>query len=210
MRHRDEWGRPYRDDLERGPDRRRFEPDYGQADYSRDFAYDPDRRTGYRVADENLDRDDFGQADYSEDYAYDPAHRRGYRRSAADRDAYDRYEHEPREVEQDRWRDRSVDRPVERRSWMDRAGDGMSSWFGARRPRGASSDRVIWAVVTQRLANARGLDDSDIEVLVDRGEVILNGTVRDREDKRRAEDLAELRGVPHVQNNLRVRRRGLF
>ena len=36
-------------------------------------------------------------------------------------------------------------------------------------------------------------------------EVTLTGTVRDRNEKRRAEDLAEsVSGVSHVQNNLRV------
>jgi hypothetical protein len=35
--------------------------------------------------------------------------------------------------------------------------------------------------------------------------VTLSGTVRDRNEKRRAEDIAEsVQGVSHVQNNLRV------
>jgi hypothetical protein len=41
--------------------------DFGQADYSRDFGYDPQQRAGYR-----LDRDD----------AYDPSDNTGYRREA--------------------------------------------------------------------------------------------------------------------------------
>ena len=37
------------------------------------------------------------------------------------------------------------------------------------------------------------------------GEVTLNGRVRTREDKRRAEDLVDrVSGVTHVQNNLRA------
>jgi hypothetical protein len=215
MRDREIWGRPARDDLGRDAPRRPYDAlDEAQTDYSRDYGYDPVHRTGYRIADAAPDRNDFGQADYGEDYGYDPVNRRGYRRVADDREPYS--EAEAREAAA---RARRNDDPVERRSWMDRAGDGMSSWFGGRprhqidndgrrRPREAPSDRVIWTVVTQRLANERGLDASDIEVLVDRAEVTLNGTVRDRQDKRRAEDLAELRGVPHVQNNLRVRRHG--
>jgi hypothetical protein len=68
------------------------------------------------------------------------------------------------------------------------------------------SDRVLWVAVTEALERARGLDASDIEVQVEDREVTLNGTVRRREDKRRAEDLADLHEVENVQNNLRVRR----
>ena len=49
------------------------------------------------------------------------------------------------------------------------------------------------------------VDASDIEVAVSGREVTLSGTVRSREEKRRAEDIAEaVSGVTHVQNNLRV------
>jgi osmotically-inducible protein OsmY len=49
------------------------------------------------------------------------------------------------------------------------------------------------------------LDASAIEVKVEACEVTLDGRVRRREDKRRAEDLAErVYGVAHVQNNLRL------
>ena len=49
------------------------------------------------------------------------------------------------------------------------------------------------------------LDASDIDVTVTDGEVTLTGTVWSREEKRRAEDIAEsVPGVRHVQNNLRV------
>jgi len=42
-------------------------------------------------------------------------------------------------------------------------------------------------------------------VMVDNGEVTLNGTVRRKPDRRRIEDIADIDGVRHVQNNLRVR-----
>ena len=57
----------------------------------------------------------------------------------------------------------------------------------------------------ERLEDVRGLDLRDVEVLVENAEVTLNGTVRRKEDKRRIEDIADLDGVRHVQNNLRVR-----
>jgi sensor histidine kinase regulating citrate/malate metabolism len=53
------------------------------------------------------------------------------------------------------------------------------------------------------------LDASNITVAVSGGEVTLDGTVYSREDKRRAEDLADnVSGVRHVQNNLRVQQHG--
>lgn len=49
------------------------------------------------------------------------------------------------------------------------------------------------------------LDASDIETQVLSGEVILNGTVEDREAKRRASYIAEMiSGVEHVENRLRI------
>jgi osmotically-inducible protein OsmY len=64
---------------------------------------------------------------------------------------------------------------------------------------------VLWTVIAERLEAERGLDLRDLEVIVDDAEVTLNGTVRRKEDKRRIEDIADIDGVRHVQNNLRVR-----
>lgn len=75
-----------------------------------------------------------------------------------------------------------------------------------RRARGdGPTDRVLWAVITGRLEEQRRLDLHDVEVIVQDGEVTLNGRVRHKGDKRRIEDLADIDGVRHVQNNLRVR-----
>ncbi len=202
---RDDFSRDARWGLETGSDRRRLgrrdTEDFGQADYSRDYAYDPDHRTGYRADDAYLSQaKDYGQADYSTDYTYDAEHGRGYRRfSGEERDNL-----------------RSDDRrPEDRRSWVDRAGAFLS---GAPRRddevrplrRRGPSDRVLWAVIVERLEDERRLDLRDVEVVVENAEVTLNGTVRRKEDKRRIEDVADIDGVRHVQNNLRVRDRGFF
>jgi hypothetical protein len=189
---------------DREDERRRALPrdrdDYGQADYSTDYGYDPSRRAGYR-AEEDLPRraDDFGQADYSTDYAYDPERGAAYRRYSVDDPDY------ARRMEGDA--PRPVDPP---RSWMDRAGAFLSP--GPRAPhvearprrRRGPSDRVLWAVIVERLEDERGLDLRGVEVIVEDAEVTLNGRVRHRADKRRIEDVAEIEGVRHVQNNLRV------
>jgi osmotically-inducible protein OsmY len=130
----------------------------------------------------------------------------------------DRYTPNPREGRGD-----------EPRTWWDRTQDEVSSWFGddeARRrrewderradiksehrgrgPKGYKrSDSRIEEDVNDRLTDDPYLDASDVQVSVKDSEVTLSGTIRRREDKRRAEDLAELvSGVTHVQNNLRVK-----
>lgn len=198
---RDRLSRPERDD-------------FGQADYSTDYEYDAASRSGRRVAEDANVRDDYGQADYSRDYAYDPDRGRGYRRFTDDDRDYGRRmdSGDHRSEDAGRYADEPEDR--ERgRSWKERAGaflGGGSNRDEARAPprRRGPSDRVLWAVIVERLEDQRGLDLRDVDVLVEDGEVTLNGTVRRKEDRRRIEDIADIEGVSHVQNNLRVRERG--
>lgn len=195
---------PRLDWRDRGEDRRarRDEPrdraDFGQADYSTDYGYDPDARSGYRAAERVDPRDDdYGQADYSTDWAYDRERSRPYRR----------YSEDDREMR----RDERYAEGREPRSWMDRAGEFLTGRDIEDRPvrsRRGPSDRVLWTVIVERLKDQRGLDLNDVEVLVDNAEVTLNGTIRRKEDKRRIEDIVDIDGVRHVQNNLRVRDRG--
>jgi hypothetical protein len=152
-----------REDRDREPLRVRRFDDYGQADYSTEYAYDPARRAGYRPGDS---------------YAYSGESSLRYRPGGVpERRTFD----EP---------------PPERR--VD--------------PRRGPSDRVLWAVIVERLEDERGLDIRDVEVSVRGSEVFLDGTVRRKADKRRIEDVADIDGVTNVQNNLRVRDRawGLF
>lgn len=104
------------------------------------------------------------------------------------------------------------------RGFFERAGDRISSWFsddddrrerGRHHGRGPSgykrSDARISEDIHDRLTDDDDLDASTIQVQVKDGEVTLSGTVAEREDKHRAERLAErVTGVDHVQNNLRV------
>ncbi|HZZ37080.1 MAG TPA: BON domain-containing protein [Caulobacteraceae bacterium] len=156
-----------------------------------------------------------------EDYRYsDEERRRIEARYHEDENAYRRaysYVPNPREG-----------RGLEPRSFRDRAGDEIASWFGdygaerrrewdrqlarhrGRGPKGYKrSDERIREDVNDRLTDDPYLDASEIEVLVAIGEVTLTGTVESREDKRRTEDLADaVSGVRHVQNNLRIARSG--
>lgn len=78
------------------------------------------------------------------------------------------------------------------------------------RRRSGVSDRVLWTVIVERLEHERRLNLGDVEVILQDGEVTLNGSVRNKADKRRIEDIADIDGVRHVQNNLRVRGRSWF
>src|SRR5437879_5715143 len=129
--------------------------DYGQADYSSDYGYDPHRRSGYRAEEDLRPRtDDFGQADYTTDYGYDTERGRAYRRYSEDDRDYARRT------------DEGDYRPAgQPRSWMDRAGDFFSPGGRPRvddtravRRRRGPSDRVPWAVIAERLDDERGLD----------------------------------------------------
>lgn len=124
---------------------------------------------------------------------------------------------------------RGMDRGDDDRGFFSRAGDEIASWFGSesaeqRRERDARqgdsgaqhhagrgprnyqrSDSRIQEDINDRLTADPYLDASDVEVAVSNGEATLTGTVRSRQDKRRAEDIADdVSGIRHVQNNLRV------
>jgi osmotically-inducible protein OsmY len=112
----------------------------------------------------------------------------------------------------------------EERSWWDRATDMVSSWFGdeeaerrrhmdemraqhrGRGPRGyRRSDDRVKEDINDRLSDDWYLDATEIEVAVINGEVTLTGSVMNRTDKRRAEDIADaVSGVTNVENRLRV------
>lgn len=140
----------------------------------------------------------------------------------------DRY-YSPDHYDRDRWREEHAYRVAygahhpdheghyeqepEGRSFWERTGDRVVSWFGEGQHRGRGpsgyrrTDERISEVAHERLTDDPWLDASAITILVDGGEVTLAGTVTDRESKHRAERLVEdLAGVTHVQNNLRVNR----
>lgn len=110
------------------------------------------------------------------------------------------------------------------RNWWDKTRDEVSSWFGdedaerrrrmddregpnrGKGPKGYTrSDERIKEDVNDRLNDDSTVDASEIEVTVTGCEVTLTGTVNNRQEKRRAEDLAEaVSGVKNVENRIRV------
>jgi hypothetical protein len=142
--------------------------------------------------------------------------------------------HDPDRFGQDRYgRDRSGSESFGRgsrdynedRSFFERAGDEVRSWFGdddaerrrdrdmreagqhrGRGPKGYQrSDARILEDVNDRLTEDPHVDASEIDVRVENREVTLSGMVNSRFEKRHAEDITEaVSGVTHVQNNLRI------
>ena len=111
------------------------------------------------------------------------------------------------------------------RGVWDKTKDEVASWFGdddaerrrdrdermsgehkGKGPRGYQrSNERIREDVCDRLSDDDYLDATDIDVKVENNEVILTGTVNNREQKRRAEDLVEsISGVRNVENRIKV------
>lgn len=82
--------------------------------------------------------------------------------------------------------------------------------FTGRGPEGYTrSDERIREDVCDRLTEHGGIDASGIRVAVEKGEVILEGTVQERVEKWMAEEVADaVAGVRDVQNRIRLRGRG--
>jgi osmotically-inducible protein OsmY len=194
------------------PRRRGFGSSYGNQDTSggygrdRDFSRSdrPDFRRDQRGTYSGLGYGGSGQRRYDDGgYTYGSgqnAGNRGFRSAESD---WNR----SREFQQNRGQD-------DDRGFIERAADSVSSWFGGeekrhhrgRGPKGytRSEDRMR-EDVSDKLGDDWMVDATEMEVSVKDGEVTLSGTVNSREEKRRAEDIAEtVSGVKHVQNNLRV------
>lgn len=72
-----------------------------------------------------------------------------------------------------------------------------------------SDDRIL-EDINDRLCDNPYIDASEIDVEVANGEVILTGSVNDRESKRLAEDIGDtVSGVKNVENRLRVKKAGI-
>lgn len=114
----------------------------------------------------------------------------------------------------------------EDRTLWDKSRDEVSSWFGdadaerrrdqdrlrkgqhrGKGPKGyRRSDERIKEDISDRLGDDPYIDATEIEIVVANGDVTLIGSVNDRADKRRAEDLAErVSGVQNVENRIRVK-----
>ena len=200
------------DEYRRNRSENRGEYDRGREGYwGRGWEHEHDERSRYGnpVGGSGFERG-YNQSTggYSQRYNYPSGYRSGQQYGEHDYD-YDRNRESYRGGE---------------RGWWDRASDEVASWFGddeaerrrrmdeqrhhrGRGPKGyRRSDERIKEDVNDRLSDDYYIDASDVEVMVQNTEVTLTGTVRNRNDKRRAEDIAEsVSGVTNVENRLRVK-----
>jgi osmotically-inducible protein OsmY len=221
----DDWGGSRGGDRERGWRSGSASPDYGsQPDFGR---YDRDRSSGYGGSSQ---RGSYGGGSGgSSGYGYGRNARSGdWGFGGSDRDSWRSSrggEYSSGGSNRGGSWDGSDYSDDNDRGFLDRAADEVASWFGdedaerrrrmdargehrGRGPRSyRRSDDRIREDVNDRLTDDPHIDASEIDVVVESGEVTLTGTVSERFAKRHAEDLAEsVSGVQHVQNNLRVRR----
>ena len=108
------------------------------------------------------------------------------------------------------WRNQRGDSSANsNREWV--SGTGQPPYrpsFAGKGPQGYKrSDDRIAEDINEAMTRDHSLDATNISVEVKDGEVVLKGTVSDRESKRCAEELAEsCSGVIDVQNQIRIKR----
>jgi osmotically-inducible protein OsmY len=198
-----------------GGDEEQYQRGYGgeqqRYGYGRGGQYGEPSRRGYRGRQygEPYGAYDYGRSEYGE-RTREPYYQRGY--EGEYREPYYRG---------------GYGRGREERGFFERAGDEVRSWFGdedaerrrrtdemrkgtyaGRGPRGyRRSDERIREDVNDNLTDDWYVDASDVEVTVNNGLVTITGRVDSRDQKRRAEDIAEcVSGVTDVSNQLRVER----
>jgi hypothetical protein len=191
----------------------RYETDRAPSDY-RDSRWEggaDDRAYGTYRTDDRGYHERFRDMHYR-DRDTDEAANEYYRAARDQRDDYLRWSAQNMGV----WGDQSHVGPTESvPSWLRRERGGYWRQYDASRPhfvgRGPKgykrSDDRIREEICDRMTEDPVLDASEIEVEVTEGEVTLSGLVNSRDQKRRAEDIAErIGGVRDVTNQLRVTR----
>ena len=174
-------GRDVDYDFDRSGGDRGYDREYGGRDSASGLE-------GSRYGNASAGRNDYGRMRGSEMERYE----------SADRDFADRLRNAP---ERSDWR---MNRGYGHGTATERIPAHPS--YRGRGPKGYQrSDERIHEDLCERLYDDDGIDASGVEVTVSGGTVTLNGSVDDRWQKRRAEDLAEqVSGVHDVQNNLRL------
>lgn len=215
-----------------GPPFNREDQDYGrndgnrrrESDYERGYGspwgsstssnFGSSYRRGYE--DENVGRGNFTR-NYGEGSRGDYSYSRGQRHYGMYGQEGNRY---GSSYNQGRGQSERTPMEEQRRDWG-RSGSNESSWFGSddseqgrrregmhrgKGPKGYQrSDERIREDINDRFSDDPYLDASNIEVTIEMGEVTLSGTVEDRSEKRRAEDIADsVSGVKNVENRLRI------
>lgn len=204
--------------------------DWGRANVDTGMNYHNDYRRNWGDNDMGYDNQNYG-SDYTEGRGYAGDYNTGYYGTYNmgygnhDRDNNWQRRSGQRNGQNNYGNYRNINMDRNDRDWWDRTRDEVSSWFGdddaerrrrldhmnANNHRGKgpkdyrrSEDRIR-EDVCDRLTDDDMLDATNIQVQIQGDNVILSGSVNSRDQKRRAEDLAEsISGVRDVENRIRV------
>lgn len=153
-------------------------------------------------------KDDFARQ-YGKSEGYDSQYNRSMWNNYQGNRGYESRDQQDRDLGRDKW---DITRGG-RSSWLGSDDGekklGSDRMGGSHRGKGPKdyqrSEKRILEDVCDRLSDDDELDASNIQVHVQNSEVILTGTVENRKQKRRAEDLVDsISGVKHVENRIRV------
>jgi hypothetical protein len=180
-----------------------YQNQYAQGPLRRDYPYENRERQDRGYAYSNTGLNDEYDRSYYGSYRRDEDYNRDYDSARNRRAEYNRGNWAgDRFRDEDRWRHTGYEGSSWGRTDERRHMDGP---YRGKGPKGYSRslDRIR-EDVCERLADDR-LDASNIDVHLEGTEVVLEGTVETKRDKRRAEDLVEnVPGVTDVQNHLVV------
>ena len=167
------------------------------------------------MSDQHRDYEDYRRGGYPGDRSFYGPRRDGFGESFGGQRPYarDLYSDSGISRHETEWQSGSAGRGMQSVSSSSGAGtwSGRQGYGGGFRGRGPKdyqrSDERIRDEIADRMTDDDYLDASELMIQVKQGEVTLIGTVTTREQKRRAEDLAEsISGVREVSNNIRVAR----
>lgn len=166
------------------------------------------------MADQHRDYEDYRRGGYPGDRSFYGPRRDGFGESFGGQRPYarDLYSDSDTSRHDTDWQSGSAGRGMQGvnsspgGTWSGRQGSGGG--FRGRGPKDYQrSDERIRDEIADRMTDDDYLDASELMIQVKQGEVTLIGTVTTRDQKRRAEDLAEsISGVREVSNNIRVAR----
>lgn len=179
-----------------------YQNQYAQGQMRRDNPHENRERQDWGYAYSNTGLNDEYDRSYYGSYRRDEDYNRDYDRVQGRREEFNRG-NRLGERDDDRWRRSGHEGSTWGRREERQHLDGPHRGKG---PKGYSRslDRIR-EDVCERLADDDRLDASNIDVRLEGTEVVLEGTVETKRDKRRAEDLVEnIPGVTNVQNHLVV------
>jgi osmotically-inducible protein OsmY len=182
-------------------------PDYRDSDYNQGYGQGNSRREHYSDRNSDRSRSNFGSSNYGSPN-YGTAGNVGYSGSGSSHYSsdFDRYGRGQGNSSLNRFGESSGNFWGNDQGNQQWGNNQSSGEFRGKGPKGYQrSDERIKEDINDRLSDDPSIDASDIEVTVTSGEVTLSGTVQERRDKRRAEDIVEaISGVKNVENRIRL------